>query len=691
MRRNGRDRTLRTVALASLLACTPFALIGQQGTEGGEWRSYGGDAGSTKYSPLAQIDASNFERLEPLWRWKSIDGWLSHTVSGGEWWGSSRQLFDQIKDAQPELWRGGLAPRITSLKVTPLMVSDRLFVATPLYQAAAIDARTGETLWAYNPKSYLTGTPSMSLQWNHRGVAYWSERDERGREQNARVFWGTGDAYLIAVDAESGRPIEGFGEAGRVDLTIGIPLAERSRRDYLNALPYSCSSPPIVVGDVVITGSSVSDRRITKEAARGDVRGWDVRSGKLLWTFHTVPQTGEVGNDTWEEGSWEYSGNANVWSMMSADPELGLVYLPTGTPTNDYYGGHRLGDNLFAESVVALDAATGERVWHFQTVHHGLWDYDNPAAPNLVDVVVDGKPIAALAQVTKQGFTYVFDRATGEPVWPIEERPVPPSDVPGERAAPTQPFPTKPPPFEAQGVSEDDVIDFTPELREEALAILHEYRIGPLYTPPSLAVEGGTQGTVYRPSLGGGANWGGAAVDPETGILYVPSRNGNSMVRFYTPDPEEGGSLRYTHRNAGGISGPRNLPLFKPPYSRMTAIDLNTGDIAWMRPTGAGDDVRKHEALAHLDLPELGGDGATGPLVTKTLLIQGEVAGGRGAGGVAKLVARDKATGEVVGTIELPSSPIGTPMTYEIDGRQVIALTIGGAVPELLALALPEG
>jgi quinoprotein glucose dehydrogenase len=682
--------TLRSAPalVLALLSAAPAPLAAQQGVRDGQWPGYGGDPGGTKYSALDQIDAGSFSRLEVAWRWPSVDAWVSRNEAGGEWWGPSRQVFAAIGEERPDLWRGGLAPRISSLKATPLMVDGVLYLATPLYQAAAIDAGTGETLWVYNPKSYETGTPTMSLLWNHRGVAYWRDASAEG-EGHARIFWGTGDGWLIAVDAKTGRPVPGFGDGGRVDLTTGIPRASRAERDHLNALLYSSSSPPIVVGDVVITGSSIADRRITKEAPPGDVRGWDARTGALRWTFHTVPHPGEVGHDTWEDGSAEYSGNANVWTQMSADPELGLVFLPIGTATNDFYGGHRPGDNLFADSLVALDAATGERVWHFQMVHHGLWDYDNPAAPNLVDITVDGRRIPAVAQVTKQGFTYVFDRRTGEPVWPIEERPVPPSDVPGERAAPTQPFPTRPPPFEAQGFVEDDLVDFTPELRAQALEIFRRYRGGPLYTPPSLD-DGATGGTLQRPGLGGGANWWGAAVDPETGVLYVPSRSSLTVVQFYTPDPEEGGTLRYTHRSAGGESGPAGLPLYKPPYSRMTAIDLNRGEILWSVPTGAGDQYRRNEAIAHLDLPPLGGDGRAGPLLTRTLLIQGEAPGERGSAQPGRLVARDKQTGEVVGEVELPRAPIGTPMTYLHQGRQYIALTIEGSPPELVALALPE-
>ncbi|HWP44853.1 MAG TPA: pyrroloquinoline quinone-dependent dehydrogenase, partial [Blastocatellia bacterium] len=627
----------------------------------------------------------NFSSLKIAWRWKTADAYLSKTIAGGEWWSRSKAIFDDLQKDDPNRWRDRLAPRIGSLKATPLMVGGTLYVVTPLYQAAAIDAATGETMWVYNPKSYEAGTPTMSLQWNQRGAAYWTD----GKE--ARIFWGTGDGYLIAVDAKTGRPCADFGENGRVDMMKDIPRVKRGERDYLNALKYSLSSPPIVCRDVVIAGSLIADRIITKEAPPGDVQAWDVRTGRLKWRFHTVPREGEFGVETWENDSWKYSGNCNVWSMMSADDELGYVYLPTGTPTNDFYGGHRLGDNLFADSLICVDVETGKRVWHFQTVHHGLWDYDNPAAPNLVDITVEGKRIKAVALVTKQGFCFVFDRATGEPVWPIQERAVPPSDMPGEKASPTQPFPTKPPPFEYQGVSVDDLIDFTPELRAEAEKVIKRFRIGPLFTPPSLAVPGGTQGTIMRPGIVGGANWEGAAVDPETGFLYVPSRNAFSIVHFYTPSPEKGGTLRYTHGERGEYPrGPQGLPLFKPPYSRMTAIDLNRGEIAWMTPIGNGSSrIRNHPLLKGVKLPPLGGAGARGPLLTKTLLISAWDAEGVEEGEGPKLVAYDKATGKIVGSARLPGNAIGTPMTYMLNGKQYIALTVDGSPPELIALSLP--
>lgn len=657
------------------------------GNEAGEWRHYGGSLYSSKYAPLDQINGENFSSLEEVWRWTTADAYLSKDVSGGQWWAPSEVIFDALQQEDPDRWRGGNPPRLSSLKATPLMVGGVLYLCTPLYQGAAIDAATGETLWVYNPKSYESGTPTMSLMWNQRGVDYWTDGSEE------RVYWGTGDGYLIAVDAKTGRPCADFGENGRVDLTIGIPRAPRGGKDELGALLYSMASPPLVVGDTIVTGSSISDRRSVIETPPGDVRGWDVRTGELKWTFHTIPHPGELGNDTWENGSWEYSGNANVWSMMSADPELGYVYLPTGTPTNDFYGGDRHGDNLFAESLVCLNAETGERVWHFQMVHHGLWDYDNPCAPNLLDITVDGRAIKAVAQVTKQGYVYVFDRVTGEPVWPIEDRLVPPSDMPGEKAAETQPFPSKPAPFSPQGVREDDLIDFTPELRAEALEELKKFRYGPsLFVPPSLQVPGGTQGTIQRPSLGGGANWSGAAVDPETGYLYIPSRDSITVTHFYEPDPKRGGTARYTHGGRGPRPrGPQGLPLFKPPYSTMTAIDLNSGEHVWQVPLGIGSDsVRNHPLLQHLDLPALGGERSTGPLATKTLLISGRSpAYGDDDAKSPKLVALDKASGAELGSVALPGRPAGSPMTYILDGKQYIAVTVYTNPPSLVSYALP--
>ncbi len=681
-------RWLRWCAVVSSSAAIALAidpLWAQQGATRGEWRSYAGDLGATKYSPLAQIDATNFGRLRVVWRWQSADRFLSRTIPGrGEVWANSGLIFDQLNKADPKRWRDGEPPSLTNFKATPLMVGGRLYLNTPTSIGAAVEGKTGQTIWIYNPKSYEAGTTTMSARWNQRGVAYWTDGSDE------RIFWGTGDGYLVAVDAKTGVPVESFGDRGRVDLMQGLPSAVRGSRDWLNALTYSVQSPPVVVRNTVITPASISSYNILKEQIPGWARGWDARTGKLKWTFHTIPRPGEFGNETWQDDSWSYTGKVSGWTTYSADEKLGYVYLPLNTAAPDYYGGHRPGDNLFAESLVCLDAETGTRIWHYQFVHHGLWDYDPPAAPNLLDITVNGRRIRAVAQVTKQGFVFTFDRVTGEPVWPIEERPAPPSDVPGEHAAATQPFPTRPAPFEYQGVTIDDLADFTPEIRAMAVAAIRNFKIGPLYTPPSLFVQGGNQGTLGRPSAGGGANWSGAAVDPDTGVLYVPSRNSMSIFRLEAPRPEQKGTLLYLERRGGSMPRmPESLPLFKPPYSRLTAINMNTGEHVWMVPLGDGNGIRRHPMLKDLDLPAVGGDSTTsGPLLTKTLIVHAITTGGTNDG--PRLVARDKATGRNIASVDLPGLAIGTPMTYMIDNKQYIALTVAGQpAPELVALALP--
>ena len=659
-------------------------------TENGEWRSYAGNIAGQKYSPLDQIDADNFSQLTLAWEWESVDRTLSRTTpDGAEWRADLDTIVESLVADTPDLYRDGQSPNPSRFQATPLMIGGVLYFNTPLSQGVAVDAETGKTLWVFNPKSYEEGTPSMSGPWTQRGVAYWTDGEE-----DERIFWGTGNGYIVCVQALTGAPCPDFGPDGNgmVDAMVGIPRVDREARDYLNAMLYSINSPPIVVRDRVIHGSHIADVRVTKEAPPGWVRAWNVRTGEHEWDFHTVPNSAdEFGADTWQNQSWRFSGNANVWSMLAGDNDLGYVYLPTGTTTNDYYGADRPGDNLFSESIIAVDVETGQRVWHFQAVHHGLWDYDFPTHPNLVDITVDGRNIRALAQVSKQGFTYVFDRATGDPVWPIEERPVPQeTNLPGEVPSLTQPFPTKPPPFEYQGVTIDDLVDFTPEIRALAVEAVRDFTLGPLFTPPLHAGDGGNSaGTIQRPAIDGGANWGGAGVDPETGILYVPSHNRFSVLHFYTPAEGVGGTMQFTQGAFGGgrqPAMPQGLPLFKPPYSRMTAIDLNTGEIAWMQPNGDGNRLRNHPMLRDLDLPPLGGDGRGGPLVTKTLLISALSAGGSEGG--PRLIARNKATGDIVGSVDLPSGAIGTPMTYILDGRQYLGLTIGG--PRLIAFALPQ-
>ncbi len=682
-------RVLVRCALVMVSGVAATIVVGAQGgTDNGEWRAYAADSAATKYSPLDQITADNFGDLEVAWRWDSIDTHLSHVDELGR--GSlvaSDVVFDQLEVAEPGLWV--TRPRTSRIVATPIMVDGVLYISTPLYQAAAIDARTGRTLWVHDPRTYEAGTPAPA-PWTHRGVSYWANN---GR---ARIVWGTGDGYLIAVDAETGIPAEDFGDGGRVDLTANLPRAVRGQRDNLNLLPLSSQSAPLVIGNTIIVGSSINDFSITKEMPPGFARAYDAQTGDHRWDFHNIPQSAdEFGVDTWLDESWRYSGNANMWANLSADEELGYAYLPTSTPTSDYYGGHRLGDNLFAESLICVDLETGERVWHFQMVHHGVWDYDNPTAPNLLDITVDGRQVKAVAQVTKQGFVYVFNRVTGEPIWPIEERVVATdTDLEGEVLAPTQPYPTKPPAFDKQGATVDDLVDFTPEIRQMAIDAVDGFRLGPLYTPLSL------NGTIFRPSAGGGANWSGAAVDPETGILYVPSRNVHSVMRFRDPEPGEPSTLRYilSRGDASFIEAgnprrrpvmPQGLPLWKPPYSRMTAIDMNRGEHVWMRPLGNGDRYRNHPLLRDLDLPPLGGDDSrSGPLLTKTLLVHALTTGGTSNG--PQLVAYDKSSGVVVASVDLPSGAVGTPMTYMVDGRQFIGLTVGGEIPQLIALALPQ-
>ncbi len=625
-----------------------------------EWPSYAADQAGTKYSALDQINAGNVGDVEIVWRQPVIP--------------------DAIRDG--DTTRGPVGSQ-----TTPLMAGGMLYFSTGLGTIAALEPTTGEVLWNTGPSDGVRVRQT-------RGVAYWTDGEE------ARVIATLGPK-LVSLDARTGERDPGFGESGEVDLRLGLirPFPE-----------FYWNSAPVIVNDVVVIGSYVEDittnqRIANKESPRGDVRGFDVRTGEHLWTFHTIPLENDFGVETWgvdpvdDRVSWEYSGNTNMWAHPTGDPELGTVYLPLSTPTNDYYGGHRPGDNLFAESLVAVDARTGERIWHFQAIHHGVWDYDFASSAVLVDITVDGRPIKAVAQPSKQAFVYVFDRATGEPVWPIEERAVPGSDVPGEQLSPTQPFPAKPPPFELQGVTVDDLIDFTPELRQEAIEILDRYVWGPMFTAPIVLEEspGAKQGTVFSPGTAGGASWSGAGFDPETGMLYVPSAYSHNVVAL-TPSEHPRADVRLVRQRYTPLIGPQGLSMFKPPYGRLTAIDLNAGDIAWQVPNGEGP--RDHPALRDLDLPWLGQGGRASVLVTKSLVFLGE----GGNTGVATLPqwwngpggktfrAYDKATGEVVWEIELPGGTTGAPMTYMVAGRQYIIATVGwdDMGSELVAMALPE-
>ncbi|WP_425153997.1 PQQ-binding-like beta-propeller repeat protein [Candidatus Palauibacter sp.] len=635
--------------LGTGLQAAPGSVAGQAGTADGEWRYWAGDAGSTRYAPLDQIDASNVGDLEIAWRWQARN-------FGGT----------------PEAY----------YRVTPLYANGTLYATAGFRRAAvAIDPETGETLWMYRLDEGERGRNAPRGN-SGRGVGYWTDGVEK------RVLLITPAYHMVSLDADTGLPDPDFGEDGIVDLKLGLGREVDLVNDRIGS-----SSPPVVVGDVIVVGAALPQggRPPTKEMPPGHVRGFDARTGKQLWMFHTIPQPGDPGHETWEDGSWDYTGNAAVWTPFTADLELGYVYLPVEAGTGDYYGGHRPGDNLYSQSLVCVDASTGEVVWYYQTVHHGIWDFDPPAAPILMDITVDGRDIAAVAQVTKQAFTYVFDRLTGEPVWPIEERPVPAGDVPGEWYAPTQPFPTLPVPFDMQGATEDDLIDLTPELKAEALEIAKNLTLGELFTPPTVLVEGGNQGTLITPGSLGGANWPGAAYDPETQRLFVGSATRPSVIGLVN-DPERS-NMRYIAGQPRGVGGPRGLPLIKPPWGRITALDMNTGRKVW---TIANDHtpsfVEEHPALEGVEIPRTGRPSRAGLLATRTLLFAGTGGGTMSADLTGLLRAHDKATGEILAEIELPSHQTGVPMTYMHDGVQYIVTAVGGrGVPgELVALRLPD-
>jgi len=627
---------------------------------GDEWRHYAGDLAATKYSPLGQITRDNVNDLEVAWERVAVD----------------RSILDVV----PDLSYGN------NFTAAPLMVDGVLYSPNGVGLVEAFDPGTGETIWVQQP---FDDPPASFRGTVTRGVAYWADGDDQ------RIIVQRGQ-WLIELDRQTGRPYDDFGDGGRVDLTTG--LAEGAR--------YRWGGAPTVIRDVIVVGQSMSDTFVTKEDIRGDVRAFDVRTGELRWVFHTVPQAGEFGTSTWEDESWQYSGHAPVWSLFSADEELGYVYLPVTSSTNDMFGGHRVGDNLFSQSLVCVDATTGERVWHFQIVHHGLWDYDLPAAPILMDIEVEGRTIKAVTQITKQAFAYVFDRVTGDPVWPIEERPVPQSTTPGEVTSPTQPFPTKPPAFDRQGATIDNLIDFTPELRAEALEIVERYTIGPMFTPPSVRTNeaDGNLGTIQLPGSQGGADVQGAAFDPETNILYIPSITAPFVADVLEGNPDRT-NLSFVKGTRLWIGGPRGLPLFKPPYGRITAIDMNRGEIVWQTPNGNGP--RNHPAIRHLNLGRLGWPGRPSPLATGSLLFVGEGSDARNSGGrvpvgmPAEIVtnygepwfrAYDKATGDVVWEYELSAGTTGAPITYLHEGKQFIVVGVAGdneAPPRYVAFSLP--
>ena len=646
---------LFTSALALILVAVSCAREPDSATG---WPFVGSDQAHTKYSEADEITPSNVGELEIVWKWEPNEAPL-------EEYGTRPGPFQS----------------------TPILVDGKLYISTMYTRVAALDAETGAEIWTFDPRAYEGGPVGAGpTGFKHRGIAYWSDGDD------ARVFLNSRDR-LYAIDAESGEPDANFGEGGSVSLTDG-------HGREVTRFEFDQTSPPVVFEDLVIVGSRVPDGVQREFDPPGTVQAFDVRTGERRWVFFTIPQSSDdFGADTWRDESWRYTGHANVWGLMSLDAERGLLYVPTSTPSSDYWGGRRKGANLFAESLVCLDARTGERRWHFQTVHHGLWDYDLSAAPNLVTITVDGREIDAVAQVSKQGFTYVFDRVTGEPVWPIEELPVDTfTDVPGEEVYPTQPFPTKPPPFARQGVSLEDANDLTPEIHALALAEMERFRLGPLFTPPSL------QGTLQSPGASGGANWGGASFDPETGMLYVRSSekaDTNQICETTGDDPRVDveysnncpyGATLVMYREAGGpgaAQAPESelapIPLTKPPYAHLVAINLNEGEIAWKAPFGEGSEaIRTHPLLSGVELPErLGTFGNSGSLVTKGgLVFLG--------GGEPYLYAFDKATGAELWRGATPFTTNANPMTYRTEsGRQHVVIATGrGAEAALVAFAL---
>ena len=645
---------LRPAARLILSLSLFAAMAGAQGAAPPQaWPAYAADNAATHYSPLADITPSNVSSLAVSWEWSPAE--------------QPKQEFG----TQPGNFQN-----------TPLMIDNVLYVSTMYNRVVALDAETGKEKWSFDPKAYEGGQPPNGTGFVHRGVAAWRDGGQ------TRIFLNS-RSKLIALDAVTGEPVTSFGTGVVVDLTKGL------RRD-VNPNHYTNTSPPVVFRNLVILGNGVGDRLSYKGDPPGDVRAFDARTGRQVWRFNTVPGAGEFGNDTWGNDSWKTAGHTNVWAPMSLDDQRGLLYLPVSTPSNDFFGGDRPGANLYGESIVCLDAATGERKWHFQIVHHGLWDYDPASAPSLVTMTVDGRRVDAVVQLTKQGLAFVFDRVTGRPIWPIEERAVPASDVAGEHAWPTQPFPSKPAPIAPQGMTLNDAMDFTPELRAQAQAEMQKYRLGPVYTPPSVA------GTLMNPGIIGGANWGGSAFDPETGRLYVKTSNQPALARIRPSDRTAAnprasevdaefigavGGATFTPVPPAGFTGTGrmgSLPLVKPPYGELVAIDLGRGDIAWRVPFGDTPSVRSHPLLRDVKLPErLGAAGAPGVIVTKSGLVLG-------GGGDTALYAFDKATGREVARFELPRRSSATPMTYRArSGRQFIVMATGsGANASLVAWSL---
>jgi quinoprotein glucose dehydrogenase len=670
------SRCMALFAPALFVICIALSANAQTGAKNGEWRTYGGDLASTRYSALDQINAENFNKLAVAWRFKT----------------------------------DSLGPRPEyKFEATPLMVNGVVYSTGGSRRAVvALDATTGELLWMHSENEGERGA-NAPRQLSGHGLAYWTD----GKEE--RILYVTPGYRLIALNAKTGNPIPSFGVGGVVDLKKD----DDQVMDLVTG-EVGLHSTPVVARNVVIVGAAHLTGGVphSRKNVKGYVRGFDVRTGKRLWIFHTIPLPNEYGNDTWLKESWAYTGNTGVWGQISVDETLGLVYLPVELPTGDYFGGDRPGRGLFGESLVAVDLETGKRKWHYQLVHHGLWDMDIPCAPILADISINGHIVKAVAQPTKQAYLYVFNRETGEPIWPIVETPVPQGDVPGEWYSPTQPIPSKPPAFDNQGISKDSLINFTPVLHAEAEEIVSKYRIGPLFTPPSVSKADGTLGTLVSPGALGGANWPGGSYDPDTHILYVYSRTDFSALGLVpSPDPKlsdmeyvQGTANVYPHagRPMGAPPAPapnpesgepvllvRGLPLLKPPYGRITAIDLDKGEIVWQVAHGeTPDNVRNHPALAGITIPRTGSAGLIGTLTTKSLVIAGESVNVTMPSGMkgAMLRAYDKASGKDVGAVYMPAPQSGSPMTYMLNGQQYIVVAVSGpGYPgELIAYKLPS-
>jgi quinoprotein glucose dehydrogenase len=694
MNRTSSRWSVSAAALVLMVGVASVATRGQAVKKAGEWPTYGGDLASTRYSPLDQINADNFNKLQLAFRFKT-----------------------ENLGPRPEFLYQG----------TPLMANGVLYVTGGTRRAAvAIDATTGEMLWMHSLNEGKRGE-AAPRQLSGRGLSYWSD----GKEE--RIIYVTPGYQMVALNAKTGDRVPTFGTDGIVDLKTGL---DQEGLDLTTA-EIGLHAAPIISKDIIVVGAAHREGGTprSKTNVKGYIRGFDVRTGKRVWVFHTIPMKGEAGYETWDPDAQVYTGNTGVWAQMSADEELGLVYMPVELPTGDYYGGHRRGgsgkgpdSSLYAESLLALDIKTGQRKWHYQLVHHGIWDHDIPCAPILMDLVVDGKPVKAVAQPTKQNWLYVFDRVTGKPVWPIEERPVEKGDVPGEWYSPTQPFVTKPPAYGRHGVTLDDLIDFTPELKAEGAKLASLYKLGPIFTPPVVSKWEGPRATLMIPDVTGGANWQGGSFDPETKMFYIFTNAAVTAIGLQAPEPDRSDMLmvRGLARNpnatpapaaptpAGGVgagaerAGPsavagvggvagltvQGLPLIKPPYGTITAINMNEGTESWRIAHGETPDaIKNHPALKGLTIPRTGRQGRIGVLTTKTLLIAGEggfntTPQGRGA----MLRAYNKATGAEVGAVYMPAPQSGSPMTYSVNGTQYIAVAASGPgfAGELLVYKLAQ-